>query len=295
MTVDDIDALIDEAQGTKNKLNGLEKIPETVDEVIEVLFDGWPIVARNPFNEDHACQCDAVQFEYYHDGRKEWVVATEPECATQRMDIPGLNGGSYSDPRRTPSDSEPWAPPVAMVDDDRGNLFPSGRGAAISEQTLSADEFRPVRPEYEGMRFTNAGGDGEGSLAYSHRERLLRERAERLNNQTASLEDAHSRWATSRRVSEEVTQTLRRAGISPRHAARILGGRDFAVIRRMYLEGDISTPAFEEGVRNLIWRFVGEIAPRPGEPISEGLDEDQVQVTQDGPGRWHVTRRGTTP
>ncbi len=271
ITVDDIDALINEAQGTKNELNGLAKIPETVDEVISILFDGPSIVASHPFNEDAACECDYVSFEYYDRDRKQWRAGTEKECATQRMDLPGINGGSYSNPSRT-----------RVVEEEE---------AAIGEP-LTAEEFRPYVGSPAHINAANGRRDREYARLVAERDALIRQRAERLNNQTSSLEDAHSRWETSRRAMVELSHMLRRAGISPRTGARLVSGRDIVLLRQRYLEGSISRDEFADQVNWIFQRFLTETAPRVGEPVSGALDENEVQVVQDGPGRWHVARRG---
>jgi hypothetical protein len=273
VTVDDIDALINEAQGTKNELNGLAKIPETVDEVISILFDGPAIVGIHPFTEERACECDSVSFEFYDADRKQWRTAYEPECMIRRMDLPGINGSSYNNPSRNRGQRMEEEYPV------------------ISEPLIT-EEFRPYGGSPAHINAANDRRDREYAHLTAQRDALIRERAERLNSQTSSLEDAHSRWGTSRRAMVELSHALRRAGISPRAGSRLVSGRDIVLLRQRYLEGAISHDEFAYQVNWIFQRFLTEVAPRVGEPVSGALDENEVQVVQDAPGRWHVARRG---
>lgn len=99
LSVDAIDDVLTDVELYRARENGLEKIPETVDEVIEVLFGGPEIVGFRPFTEGIACECGLEEIEVWDGNDNVWRRIPVMECEDYRTDIPGLaayNGNERS-------------------------------------------------------------------------------------------------------------------------------------------------------------------------------------------------------
>jgi hypothetical protein len=266
-TLKDIDALLGEAQETQNELNGLERIPETVDEVIEVLFgDEEGIVGRHPFAEGAACECEYVDYELFHPARGIWVEASELECEVPRTDIGVL--AKYNAAYRGILDGLHPGPPSAG---------PPSAGPPSAEPVYDAYGNR-----VSSVTVTNARHDYD--------RQSLRSRVER----TAQLADAHERWVIARSAMEQATSVFRRMNMGARQAAAIFSSPSFQNAQREFLEGRSGISEFEAAVGAILSARLGQSFELGLTPVASGEviqeSDPDVEIHDFGGGRWTIHR-----